>query len=141
MWPSYSHNGRPVKQSVPPPSPGHAGSGWLFFRVPDVAADEGASIAFCGEFPSTLDLAGTGAGMSEGGGEGGGNSEALLVLVNGEEVQGGAHALTAWPSVKTLGAQFACFSTSANVMPGDNELGFRVMSQDVTVKLTHVMWS
>ena len=114
---------------------GNDGSGWLFFRVPHVTEDEGASVAFCGEFPADIDLTG------EKEGEASGEADPLLVLVNGEEVQGSTHALTAWPAVKTLGAQFACFSTSSNVLPGENELGFRVMKPGVEVKLTHVMWS
>ena len=115
---------------------GHAGSGWLFFKLPQVSAEDNASVGFCGDFPSDMDLAGLSDVEAEGA-----ESDPLLVLVNGEEVQGAVHALQAWPAAKTLGSAFQCFSTTANVFPGDNELGFRVMDPKVTVKLTHVLWS
>jgi len=97
---------------------GNAQSHWIFFNVPDVA--DGGVIAFCGDFKSHK------------------FGEYALIVVNQEEVMG---ELSVWLESKTLGIASACFSTAHNVVEGENVIGFRVTSGDLSMSLTHLIWS
>ena len=97
---------------------GNAKSHWVFFNVPGVR--DGGSIAFCGDFASRK------------------FQDYALIVVNQEEVMG---ELEPWLESKTLGVASACFSTSHNVVEGDNVVGFRVVSGDLSLALTHLVWT
>ena len=49
--------------------------------------------------------------------------------------------LSVWLESKTLGIASACFSTSHNVVEGENVIGFRVTSGDLSMSLTHLIWT
>mgnify|MGYP006064946199 CR=1 FL=1 len=47
-----------------------------------------------------------------------------------------------WMDAHTLGVSIQCYGTSKNVRVGaENVLGFRVMQNGMTFKLTHVIWT
>jgi len=97
---------------------GNAQSKWIFFNVPNVKED--GLIGFCGDFASRE------------------FGEYALIVVNQEEVM---DKLEIWIESKTLGIASACFSTTHNVLEGDNVVGFRVTSGDLQLSLTHLIWS
>ena len=97
---------------------GNAKSHWVFFNVPNV--QDGGLIGFCGDFQSQK------------------FDEYALIVVNQEEVM---DKLTIWLESKTLGIASACFSTTHNVVEGDNVIGFRVTSGDLQISLTHLIWN
>ena len=79
-----------------------------------------ARVAFCGDFASRK------------------FQDYALIVVNQEEVMG---ELEPWLESKTLGVASACFSTSHNVVEGVNVVGFRVVSGDLSLALTHLVWT
>lgn len=95
---------------------GDASSHWIFFELTNVKD----TIAFCGDFQSK-DFA-----------------EYALIVVNQEEVM---DKLEQWLESKTLGVASSCFSTSHNVQPGTNIIGFRVTAGNFVVHLTHLLWN
>jgi len=114
---------------------GNAQSHWVFFNLQGVS-DDGV-IAFCGDFKSQA------------------FEDYALIVVNQEEVMG---ELTPWLELpgrvfslsarveavcrsKTLGISSACFSTTHNVVEGENVIGFRVTSGDLSMSLTHLVWT
>ena len=97
---------------------GNAQSHWIFFNVPNVK--DGGVVGFCGDFQSQK------------------FDEYALIVVNQEEVM---DKLSIWLESKTLGIASACFSTTHNVMEGDNVIGFRVTSGDLAISLTHLIWN
>lgn len=97
---------------------GDAQSHWIFFNVPNVR--EGGHIAFCGDFASKEFVS------------------YALIVVNQEEVM---DKLDIWLESKTLGISSACFSTTHNVVDGDNVVGFRVTSGKNVLSITHIAWT
>jgi len=97
---------------------GNAQSHWIFFNVPNVK--DGGVVGFCGDFASQK------------------FGEYALIVVNQEEVM---DKLEIWLESKTLGIASACFSTTHNVLEGDNVIGFRVTSGDLQISLTHLIWT
>ena len=97
---------------------GNAQSHWVFFNLQGVSED--GVIAFCGDFKSRA------------------FGDYALIVVNQEEVMS---ELTTWLESKTLGISSSCFSTSHNVVEGENVVGFRVTSGDLSMSLTHLVWT
>ena len=64
----------------------------------------------------------------------------VLVLVNGEEAQAD---MEFYMDARTLGVSIQCYGTTKFVRAGseDNVIGFRVMQNGMTFKLTHIIWT
>ena len=124
---------------------GTVADGWIFFPLKDVApiastylsgggggggsqnAAVGKSIiGFCADFPKPKE-----ARLKD---------FEVLVLVNGEEAQAD---MEFYMDARTLGVSIQCYGTTKFVRAGseDNVIGFRVMQNGMTFKLTHIIWT
>ena len=119
---------------------GSVADGWAFFTLKDVKAAQstytslGAGsdasgkgvVGFCADFPKPK--------------ESRLKDFEVLVLLNGEEVQSD---MKFWMDAHTLGVSIQCYGTSKMVKTDGDEniIGFRVMQNGLTFKLTHLIWT